>query len=871
MSDPLDQMKMDQQRSRRGRLKVYLGMAAGVGKTFGMLTDARQELERGTDVVIGYLEPHGRVETETLASGIPAVPPLQFEHRGIVLKEFDLDGVLKRRPELVLVDELAHSNPDGFRHSKRWKDIDEILQAGINVSTTVNIQHIESLRDVVAQITGVFVQETVPDAFFEGTDEIELVDIPPEQLHQRLLDGKVYVPEKIDQAISGFFKRSNLLALRELALRHTADQVDKDLREARINQREEEPWHAGERILVCVAPNQMATRVVRAARRLASSLHSEMLAVTVESSRQRSISPKNRAYQEQAMALAEKLGARTASLAADDIVAEVISFARKENVTTIVMGKPVRPRWVELLFGSVVDAMIRASGDIDVLVITGAEDQGTPIFRRPQPGKATFQGYLEAVVVIGFCTLIGTFIHLDQHLSNIVMLYLLGTVGVSIRNGIKESIFATLLSILAFDIFFVPPRFTIAVSDTRYIFTFCVMTVVSVLLSTLTTRLRESSRAVSERERTTSTLYELSRRLASSRKKDDMARLATEKIGEILGFPAAVLIRSEGQLKTISHSVTRFEEEQNERAVAIWAMDHAQPAGRSTDTLSGAKGCYVPLKGSNSTVGVLAIEAGELDTLDLNQRRLIDAVANQLAGALERANFAKDSLHAALQAESEQMRSDLLSAVSHDLRTPLASIQGSAAGLMGQPELTNTSRELAETIQDESKRMGLLIRNLLDMTRVQGQVKLNLDWQSLNDLAANAVERTAPLFEHPVEIQHPPETVVVHVDGGLIEQVMVNLLENAARHAGRNSKVQIKLWQAGNEAGFSVLDDGPGLKPGEESKVFERFHRSGREGFGLGLSICKAAVEAHQGSISARNNNPGAIFEVKLPKEQTPE
>ena len=697
------------------------------------------------------------------------------------------------------------------------------------------------------------------------------MDLPPEQLHQRLLDGKVYVPEKIDQAIGGFFKRSNLLALRELALRHTAEQVDKDLRQARTTQRQEDSWHAGERILVCVAPNQMAPRVVRAARRLASSLHSEMLAVTVESSRQRSISAKNRAYQEQAMALAEKLGARTSSLAADDIVAEVIAYARKENVSTIVMGKPVRPRWKELLFGSVVDAMIRSSGDIDVLVITGAEDQGTPIFRRPQPAKATAQGYIEAVLVIGFCTVIGAFIREQQHLSNIIMLYLLGTVGISIRNGIKESIFATFLSILAFDFFFVPPNLTFAVSDIQYIFTFCVMLIVSILLSSLTTRLTASSRAVSERERTTATLYELSRRLAESRKKDEMARLATEKVGEILGFPSAVVIRSEGQLKTLCHSTTHFEAELNELAVATWAIDHSQPAGKSTETLSGAKGCYLPLKGSNSTVGVLAVEAGQIESLDLNQRRLLDAVASQLAGALERANFAKDSLQAALQAESEQMRSDLLSAVSHDLRTPLASIQGSAAGLIEQPELSDTSKELAETIQDEAQRMGLLIRNLLDMTRVQGQVSLNLDWQSLNDLAANAVERTSPLFTHSVQINHPSETVVVQADGGLIEQVMVNLLENAARHAGKEAKVVIDLWQTEKEGGFKISDDGPGLKVGEESKVFERFHRSGREGFGLGLSICKAAVEAHKGTIVAINGNPGAIFEVKIPKEQIPE
>ena len=871
MNDPLAKMKEDQGRPRRGRLKVYLGMAAGVGKTYGMLTEGQQELSRHTDVVIGYLEPHGRAETEVLAEGIEMIPPKMIDHRNVQLKEFDLDATLARNPCLVLVDELAHSNPEGSRHAKRWQDIDELLQAGINVLTTVNIQHIESLRDVVAQVTGVYVQETVPDSFFDQADEIELVDISPEQLHQRLKDGKVYQKQKIDQALDGFFRRSNLLALRELALRHTADRVDKDLRQTRSNMQNAESWHAAERILVCVAPNKMAMRVVRAARRLASSLHAEVFAVTVESSRQRTVSARSRAYQEEAMALAEKLGAQTANLAGDDIVAEVINFARRENVTTIVMGKPVRARWKEIVFGSVVDATIRASGDIDVLVITGSEAQGTPIFRRAPKARTRWQGYAEAVIVISFCTAIGFIIRDDLHLSNLVMLYLLGSVGTSMRNGIKESLLATILSIVAFDFFFVPPRFTFAVSDYRYVFTFIVMTVVSVILSALTTRLRESSKAVSMRERTTAMLYDLSRKLAESRKKEEMAQFSAQKASEILGFPTAIFVRDDSGLKLLVPSSSAFELSQNEQAVASWVVDHGQPAGRSTDTLSGSHGYYVPLNGSNGTLGVIGADLPVGETADLSQRLLIEAIANQLAGALERAQFAKDSHDAALQAETEQMRSDLLSAVSHDLRTPLASIEGSATTMLENADLSATSRELASTIQEESQRMGRLIRNLLDMTRVQGEIKLDLDWHSVQDLVANAIDRTEPLFDHEVSVESPTDQILIRVDGVLMEQVIVNLLENASRHAGRDSHTRVLISQQQKMVVVEVVDDGPGFASGDEQRVFDRFHRTGTNGFGLGLAICKAAVEAHGGVISARSLNPGAAFRIELPKEKEPE
>ncbi len=871
MNDPLAQMKDEQSRERRGRLKVYLGMAAGVGKTYGMLVEGQQQSARHTDVVIGYLEPHGRAETEALANGLEMLPPKILEHRNVSIKEFDLDAALARKPELILVDELAHSNPEGSRHSKRWQDIEELLHAQINVVTTVNIQHIESLRDVVAQITGVFVQETVPDAFFDLANEIELVDIPPEQLHQRLKEGKVYGQEKVDQALKGFFKRSNLLALRELALRHTAEQVDKDLRETRATLKKPEGWHAGERILVCVAPNRMALRVVRAAKRLAASLHAEMLAVTVESSRQRAVSPENREYQEQAMVLAEKLGAKAVNLAGDDIVAELIKFAQRENVNTIVMGKPIRQRWKEIAFGSVVDSTIRSSGDIDVMVITGAESQGTPIFRRPKPEKSSWYGWGEVAAAIVICTALGFLIYDSEHLSNIIMLYLVGVVAVALRNGLRESISTAVIAICIFDFCFVPPRYTFNITDGRYMLTFLVMLAVSGILSGLTLRLRESTRAVSSRERSTSALYELSKSLAESRKKEEMAKLTAQKASELLNCPAAVFVISTPSPQLIANSATGFELSANEMAVAQWVMDHGQPAGATTDTLSGAKALYVPLNGSNGTLGALALELPTEKTTDLSQRLLIESISTQLAGALERAQFAKEFNDAALHAESEQMRSNLLSAVSHDLRTPLASIEGSATSLLTHSELSLQSKELATTIQEQSQRMARLIQNLLDMTRVQGAIQLDLDWQSLEDLVTNAVERTAPLLDSPATIVKPEQQILVRVDGVLLEQVIVNLLENAARHAERTAHVKVQMFIHQKNAVITVSDNGPGFLPGQELKIFERFHRTGTSGFGLGLAICKAAIEAHGGKITATNLNPGAQFKIELPMEEAPE
>lgn len=866
--DLLDIVAEHKGQRNRGRLKIFLGMAAGVGKTYSMLSDGQEAQQRGQEIVVGYLEFHGRKETEALAESMEIIPPKIIDHRGVTIKEFDVDAALARKPEVILVDELAHTNAPDCRHLKRYQDIEELLDAGITVWTTVNIQHIESLRDVVAQVTGVFVQETVPDSFFERADEIELIDIPPEQLQQRLQDGKIYVPEKIDQALQGFFKKSNLLALRELALRHTAERVDQDLRKARTLTKATEPWHTSERILVCIAPSRMATKVVRAARRLANSLHAELLAVTVASSRQAGIGAQAQADMDAGMRLAEELGAKTATLAGDDIVAELISYAQQENVTTIVMGKPVRQRWKEIVFGSVVDHTVRSSGNIDVLIITGDAASGTPLKRTRRDTSWSWAGIVETIALVGIATALGHLIGNEVRHANIIMLYLLAVSVISIRRGRQEALLSAVLSVTCFNYFFVPPVHTFAISDIQNALTFAVMLLVALLLSSLTSRLKEHSRAASERERNTSALYDLSKKLAGTRSKTEMGELAVAKIQSLIGSNSAVFrLTSGGDFNILSGSESGFEKADKEQAVARWVIDHGKPAGASTDTLSGAEGYYIPLAGSEGTFGAFAIQLGDRE-LDTSQRHLIEGVGNLLSTALERAQYAKSSHVAALRAETERMRGDLLSAVSHDLRTPLASIVGAASVLREHKELSIQDRELANMIVEESDRMSRLVRNLLDMTRVQGALDLSFDWYNLDELVSSAVLRTEKLFDLPVKISSGGDQLLVRADGILLEQVIVNLLENASRHAGRKANVEILLGRARQVALIDVIDDGPGVPPLEAGKIFDRFKGETTGGFGLGLAICKAAVEAHHGSIYLVSTPKGADFRIELPLDQ---
>ncbi len=865
-------------KSESPRLRVYLGMAAGVGKTYSMLQDAADAKRRGIDVVLGYLEAHGRKETEDLAAGLEMLPRKEIPYGGTTLYEFDLDAAIARKPDLVLVDELAHSNATGCRHRKRYQDILELLDAGIDVATTVNVQHVESLNDAVAKITGVIVREKIPDSFLARADEIELVDVPPEELIQRLKEGKIYVPDKIQQALDGFFKKGNLSALREMALRKTAERVDAQVLTYRTAAGSLNPWPSAPRVMICVAPNQLAARVVRSSFALANALHSEVVAVTVDSPRQAGASEAERLEASRALHLAESLGARAITLAGTDIVGEVLRAANERNITMIVVGKPVRPRWREILFGSVVDDLVRRSGDIDVHVITGDESEGGVIGPRTHGHKLTPRGIAEAVVANVVATILCTALKEEFDKANLVMVYLVGVTVVASRQGFGEAILASIIAVGAFDFFFVQPHFTFAVSDAQYLLTFAIMLLVAVFISSLTVRLREQTMSVSERERRTAALYDLSRRIAASRSRKQIGTFAQEKIRELLGCDSGIWRkdRRETGLVATPASLSGFDARPAEQAVAYWALERNRAAGSGTDTLPGAEGMYLPLAGAESVVGVLAVMPLQGQAFSQQQIHLLETIASQVALAIERANLARSSIDARVEAEAERLRNTLLSSVSHDLRTPLAVISGSAAKLADVDEPpTDLRRELASGIVQEADRLNRLVRNLLDMTRLENPgLELKRDWNSVEEIIGSALQRTQiTLADRPVLVDVPEDLPMIKVDGVLVEQMVVNLLENAARHTPGGTEVRVSASAEAQWLTITVADRGPGVPVEQLQAVFQKFRKQeSSPGVGLGLAICQAIVEAHGGKIKADNAKPtGAVFRASFPIERNPE
>ncbi len=858
-----------------GALKVYLGMSAGVGKTYSMLSDALGERNRGVDVVAGYIEPHGRKETEDLARELENIPSRLMGYRGVTLKEFDLDAALARKPEIVLVDELAHTNVPGSRHEKRSQDVQELIQAGISVWTTLNVQHLESLKDVITRITGVEVQETVPDSLLSQADEIELVDIPPDELLQRLREGKIYHQEKVPQALSGFFRKGNLIALRELVLRHTAERVDAQLRRYKDLHGVQEIWPAAERILVCVAPNALSSRVVRAAGRLAATLHAEFIAVSIESTRYAGLSSEQRRHAAEALRVAESLGGRTLVRSAEDIVGTILEIAREENVTSIVVGKPLQARWREYLFGSVVDELVRRSGDVNVHVIPGSGDERTPVRHIPRVENVSSRGIVRALVTTALSTLVGWLIFPYFDISNIIMVYLFGVTWTAYRSSRGEAIWTTILSVLAFDFFFVSPQLTFAVSDVQFIITFLVMLVFGLMISSLTRRVRIQAELVSERERRTAALYDLTRKLAEAETRHVTAQVAKDKIEDILHCQATIFLPQDGILEPVGELASGLEIEQNELAVARWTFQRGEKAGAGTSTLSGARALYLPLLGTQGGVGVLGLRLDQ-KLFGRHEQDLCQALADQVALALERIGFKEQSTQAQIEAEKERLRNVLLSSVSHDLRTPLASISGAASALMSNNKLSEDLRlELATTISDEANRLGRILRNVLDVTRLEGgTVQLQVEWNSLEEIIGVSLTQVeAVLGDRPVKVSVAPDLPLVKVDGMLMQQLLVNLIENAAKHTPEHSPIDIEARRADRQDDqqfiISVADRGPGLTPGDEEKIFERLYRSqvgATQGFGLGLAICRAIVIAHGGRVWAENRlGGGSIFLVEMP------
>lgn len=862
-------------REGRGRLKVFFGAAAGVGKTYAMLEAAQAARRQGVDVVVGWVETHGRAETEALLAGLEVLPPRTVEHRGATLRDLDLEAVLSRHPARVLVDELAHTNAPDSRHRKRWQDVRDLLEAGIDVDTCLNVQHLESLSDVVAGITGAPVRETVPDHVLDEADEVEFVDLPPPDLLRRLAEGKVYVPEQAERAVRRFFREGNLLALRELALRRTAEHVDAHMRVYRRAHEVGRTWPVDERLLVSLRPNPDSVRLVRAARRLASRLRAPWYAVSVESPAQPRLTAEERGHLAAALKLAEDLGARTAVLQGESVSETVLAFARENNVSRIVVGKPAHPRWRDLLRGgSVLDAIARGCGEIDLYVVSGEPSEGVAPAARTLAEAAgpRWHGYAGATATVLGATLVASSLHGRFDNANLVMVYLLGVAWVSVRLGRGPAALAACLSVGAFDFFFVPPSLTLAVADAQYLLTFAVMLAVGLLISDLANRVRDQAVAAQLRERRTQVLYSMSRELAGVRVPEQIARTGARHVADAVRGSAVVFLPdAEGHLSSPDAETEGLATDPREVAVATWVFQHGRPAGRGTDTLPGATATYLPLVGERGALGVVAVVPGPTPVLPVEQADLLEALARQLAAPLERARLGAEAERARLEAETERLRNTLLSSVSHDLRTPLAAITGAASSLRENPALDPLAREeLLGTVEDEARRLNRLVGNLLDMSRLEsGRLELDRQWQSLEEVVGSAADRLGRLLEgHRLAVRLPADLPLVPMDAVLVEQVLVNLLENAVRHAGPGAAIEVTARVEDAAMRVEVHDDGPGLPPGAEARVFEKFYRGGPRGagFGLGLAICRAAVEAHGGRIWAENLAPrGAAFRFTLP------
>lgn len=876
----LAEVRQEEDRLREGQLKIFFGAAPGVGKTYAMLGVAQQKLAEGIDIVAGVVETHGRKETETLLEGLQIIPRRSVEYRGAVLSEFDIDSALKRKPAIILVDELAHTNAPGSRHKKRWQDIYELLGAGISVYTTVNVQHLESLNDVVSNITGITVRETIPDFLLERADEIELVDLPPDDLLQRLRDGKVYVPELAAKAREFFFRKGNLLALRELALRRTAQRVDEQMQRYREVKGVREVWPAAEKLLVCVGPNPQSIRLIRAAKRMAAGLSAEWIAVYVEAPHKVKPSESDLRQLAEHMRLAESLGAETVTLSGPKASEEILAYARDRNVTKIVIGKPTHPRWKDKLFGSMLDELVRGSGDIEVYVISG--DTGEPvkgIIAKSLRSDSGAKEWLFSLAVVVACSGLALLMKPYFEIVDLAMVYLLGVVIAAIKTERGPSLFAAFLSVAAFDFIFIPPYYTFAVSNVRYFITFIVMFMVAFIISRLTHRIRDQVYAARQREKRTTAMYNLSRKFVHERGIEKLCAIAIRHISEVLPSHVVVLVPADrGKLTIPATGQETFALDEKELSVAQWTFDHRQRAGLGTDTLSGARALYIPMVVASKAVGVIGIlPRSSHGFFDQEQIHVLESLVNQVALAIDRAMISLEAQEALLKAETETLRNTLLSSVSHDLRTPLASITGAITTLL-QKDIAldiDQRQELLQTIYEEAEHLNQIIRNVLDMTRLEaGAIKVKKVWLPIEEIIGAVLSRLDErLMGRQVRTILPEDLPLISFDPLLIEQVLVNLLDNAIKYTPPETPIELSAHVKDKEIIVEIADRGAGIPTGEEEKIFDKFVRGTATGggIGLGLTICRAIIQAHGGRIKAENRRDGgAVFSFSLPLGDQP-
>ncbi|MHB9021869.1 MAG: two-component system sensor histidine kinase KdpD [Halothiobacillus sp.] len=885
----LERVQQAEEKSRRGKLKIFFGACAGVGKTFAMLTAAQQQRLQGRDVVVGIVETHGRKETQAVLEGLETIPLKTIEYREKHLQEFDLDTALERRPALILIDELAHTNAPGSRHPKRWQDVEELLASGRDVYSTMNVQHLESLNDIVGSITGIRVWETVPDTVFSQADEVVLVDIVPDELLQRLHEGKIYLPHQAKAAIKHFFRKGNLIALRELALRRTADRVDEQMRSYREERAIAGVWQTKENILVCVGPKPGAEKIIRGASRLATELGVEWHAVYVETPKLQRLANADRERILHSLRLAQELGAQTATLGGGDAATALVDYAHSRNLPKLVVGcdSGEKSVWFKPWpwHRSFATRLVQLSGDLDIILIVRDVPNARGTTSPPRPNgrissrisstKITWAPYGWTIAACSLTTGIGSLMAPYFEPVNIVMVFLMTVVFSSVRFGRGPAVLAAFLSVLLFDFFFVPPRLSFAVSDVQYLVTFAVMLTVALIIGQLTANFRYQAQVASQREKRLRALYEMARDLSGALLPEQIVALSHHYVEHAFGVKIALLL-VDHQDRLMPPIVKEGEEFTLavDLSIAQWSYESGLPSGFGTDTLPASPILYLPLSAPMRTRGVLAVQPTNPRWLLIpEQRRQLNAFAALIATALERVHYIEVAQDTLIKMESERLRSSVLSALSHDLRTPLTSMVGLADALnRTPPKLSPAQQSLVDTIQDQAFRMSALVNNLLDMARLRsGTIRLNLQWQPLEEVVGSALKIEAhQLAAHHVLTELPPDLPLLAFDAVLIERVLCNLLENAAKYTPIGSTIILSAAVQDQEVRIALSDNGPGVPTGTEEAIFEKFSRgkqtAAMPGVGLGLAISRAIVNAHKGRIWVENlPDGGARFIFSLP------
>ena len=876
-------IQKDEARRQRGKLKLFFGMAAGVGKTYAMLDAAAQLQAEGVDVVVGYVETHGRVETQALLSHLEVVPRRKLDYRGTMQEEMDTDAVLARQPQFVLVDELAHTNVPGSRHAKRYQDVIELLEAGIDVWTTINVQHFESRADAVKQITGITVHERVPDSILDLADEIELLDLSPEDLQKRLAEGKVYTPERIEVAASNFFRTGNLTALREMALRLTAEHVDHKLQDYMQLKRIAGPWKSRERLMVAVGPSPFSEQLIRWTRRMAYNLEAPWIGVYVETGK--TLSPDAKERLARNLDLVRSLGGEIVTAAGENIIDALLYIAQQRNVTQIVIGKPRNGRWRSLFApSSMIERLIHASGDIDIYIVTGEKPESEQPSRRRQtyPERhSTWLQYILALLIVGIVT--GVDLFAVSNLSwvgyqAVGLTELLAVLLIAVYLGRGPALLGAAASAISWNFLFIEPRLTFAVSQVQDVILLILYFAIALFAGNLTARIRRQelqSRSSAER---TMALYTLAHETATAVTMDDVLQTIVTQVGKVFGAQVAVILTDGAELSRQQHPCSSLLIDDKDYAVASWTYHNRKPAGLFTDTLPAASAQYFPLLTTNRTVGVMGIHTREKSRLTFEQEVLLQTFISQASLVIEREMLDEVAVQSAMLRESERLYTALLNSISHELRTPIATITGASSSLLDPQTSANevARSDLISDIQSAARRLDRLVENLLDMSRLEsGRLHLKHDWCDIGDVIGVAVQQMDPCFEErPLHIQVSSELPLIQADFVLIEQVIVNLLDNACTYTPAGTDVTIEAFTSGNTLQIAISDSGPGIRPQDLTHIFDKFYRvpgTATGGTGLGLSICRGLVEAHGGNLTAENiPEGGARFVVHLPLNGEP-